>query len=133
MEGGLVWRQRLQINAATVQTLTVDATGGTFTLTYKGQTTAAIAEAATAAAVDAALELLSTIGTGGVVVTGSAGGPYTITLSDSLGIHELITTDATLLTGGAGTAVITVPVDTTAGPTQAEFDAAFPSVRFINE
>lgn len=93
-----------------VVTLTIDATGGTFTLTFGGQTTAAIAENATAATVQAALEALSTIGAGNVQVVGSAGGPYTIIFRGSLGRQDVgaITTDATLLTGGASTATVAV-------------------------
>lgn len=101
-------------NASEVQTLTIDATGGTFTLTFDGETTAAIAEAATGATVQAALEALSNIEPGDVAVTGVAGGPHTITFGGRyLGENvPTITTDATSLTGGAGTAVIAV---TTAG------------------
>lgn len=68
-----------------VQTVTITGTptGGTFTLTFNGATTAAIAYNATAAAVDTALELLSTIGTNGVTVAGGPGPgtPYTVTFS----------------------------------------------------
>lgn len=54
------------------QTLTITGTptGGTFTITYAGQTTAAIAYNATAATVQAALVALSNIGAGNVVCTG---------------------------------------------------------------
>lgn len=45
-------------------------TGGTFTLTIDGETTAAIDFDADAASVQAALEALSTVGSGGVTVTG---------------------------------------------------------------
>lgn len=48
-------------------------TGGTFTLTLGAQTSAPIAWNATAAQVQAALELVSTIGVGNVIVTG---GPF---------------------------------------------------------
>ncbi len=68
-------------NANTVYTVTVDATSGTYKLTFNGIQTAAIAEAALASAVQTALEGLANISnTSGtdVVVTGSAGGPYTI-------------------------------------------------------
>lgn len=51
-------------------------TGGTFTLTFDGATTAAIAYNAAAAAVQAALEALPNIGAGGVVC---AGGPLPAT------------------------------------------------------
>ncbi|MGZ3677032.1 MAG: P22 phage major capsid protein family protein [Ktedonobacterales bacterium] len=65
-----------------VQTLTINGTptGGTFTLTYAGQTTAAIAYNASAAAVESALWALSSIGTGFARVSGAAGGPYTVVL-----------------------------------------------------
>jgi hypothetical protein len=52
-----------------VQTLTIDATGGTFTATFSGQTTAALAYNLRASALQAALEALSSIGSGNVKVT----------------------------------------------------------------
>lgn len=55
-----------------VVTITGTPTGGTFTLTYSGQTTSAIAYNATAATVQAALEALSNIGTGNVAASGGA-------------------------------------------------------------
>lgn len=67
-----------------VQKVTVtDATGGTFTLSFGGKTTAGIAYNAPAKVVGEALEALTTIGAGGVTVTGEAGGPYTVTFSGS--------------------------------------------------
>jgi hypothetical protein len=68
-----------------VQTITLaDAAGAdTFTLTFSGQTTSALDDDATAAAVQAALEALSNLVPGDVVVTGSAGGPYTVTFGGS--------------------------------------------------
>jgi hypothetical protein len=76
------------------------ATGGTFTLTFNGQTTAAIAFGATAAAVKAALELLSTIGTGNVAVSGANGGPWTVTFQAALERTALqLTASGTSLTG----------------------------------
>lgn len=54
------------------------ATGGTFTLTFDGQTTGNIAYDASAATVETALEALSNIDSGDVDVTGSAGGPWTV-------------------------------------------------------
>lgn len=53
--------------------LTGGPTGGTFTLTWSGQTTAGIAHNATASAVQTALEALSNVEPGDVTVTGSAG------------------------------------------------------------
>lgn len=92
---------------SSVWVLTIDATGGTFTISvdFEGQgvqTTAAIAEAATAAAVQTAVRLLSNVGTA-VSVTGSAGGPYTLTAADDQ--YMVVTASGASLTGGAGTAV----------------------------
>ncbi len=53
--------------------LTGSPTGGTFTLTFGANTTAGIPWNATAAQVQAALELLASIGTGNVLVTGGPG------------------------------------------------------------
>ena len=51
--------------------------GGSFTLTLDGQTTVAIVYNATAAQVQAALESLSTVGTGNVLVTTTQDGSFT--------------------------------------------------------
>ena len=47
-----------------------NATGGTFTLTFNGQTTAPLAWNATAAQVDAALEALSNVGANNIQTSG---------------------------------------------------------------
>lgn len=99
--------------------IAVDATGGTFTITFRGTATAAIAFNATAAAVQAALELNPEIDVGDVIVTGgpgAAGGatPYVITFGgqyDGQDVAGAFTTGVGSLTGGAGTAAVT----TTAG------------------
>lgn len=68
-----------------VQTVTITGTSGSFTLTYKGQTTASIAYGASGATVEAALQALSTIGTGMARVSpyDSTNKVYTIVLYDS--------------------------------------------------
>jgi hypothetical protein len=86
---------------ATTVILTVDATGGTFTLTVSAQTTSALAEDATAATLETAIELLSTVTV--ATVTGAAGGPWTITVDSSV-TASTFTADGTSLTGGASTA-----------------------------
>ncbi len=90
------------------QTITVDATGGTYTLTFDGQTTGAIAENAAAGAVQSALEALTNIAVGDVIVTGADGGPYTVTFGGALAGTDVaqMTGDGTNLTGGAGTVTI---------------------------
>ena len=67
------------------------AASGTFTLTYSGQTTAAIAYNASAATVDTELEALSNIAVGDVGVTGSAGGPWTVTFTGALAATNVVT------------------------------------------
>ena len=90
-----------------VQSITVDAAGGTFTATFEGQTTSAIAFDADAATVELALEALSNIGVGEATCAGTLAGGMTITFSGALGASPRteITCNAGSLTGGAGTAV----------------------------
>jgi hypothetical protein len=103
----------VQLSTNEVQSITVDAAGGTFTITYSGQTTTAIAYNAAASAVQSALEALSNIGVGDVSVTGgpgSAGGatPYFIEFRKTLGQTNVaaVTTGVGSLTGGAATAAV---------------------------
>jgi hypothetical protein len=97
-----------------VQRLVVAATGGTFTLTYSGQTTSALAYNANAAAVQAALEALSNLAPADVVVSGGPGDsdgstPYVLTFGGTLAETDvaLITTNSGSLTGGAHSATVT--------------------------
>lgn len=85
------------LHPPTKATITGTPTGGTFTLTYGGDTTAAIAYNAAASAVESALEALDSIVSGSITVTGSAGGPYTIV---GLGDDSELTADGASLTGG---------------------------------
>ncbi len=66
-------------------------TTGTFTLTYGGQTTAAIQYDATAAAVETALEALSTIGAGNVEVTATvAAGAGNLSVANNVYTVEFV-------------------------------------------
>lgn len=89
-----------------VQELTIDATGGTFTISLGSEETGDIAFDADATAIQTAIEGLAQIGTGNVAVTGS--GPFTITFQGDRAnlAFPLLTTDATSLTGGGTSAVI---------------------------
>ena len=124
-----------------VQTLAVTGTptGGTFTLTFKGQTTAPIAYNAASTAVDSALEALSTIGAGNVVCAGGPlpGSPVTVTFAGALAASDqpLITANGASLTGGStpaaavtqttpGTAIGTLTM-TAAGWTPDQFEGAW--------
>lgn len=90
-------------------TITGTPTGGNFTLTFNGQTTANIAYNANAAAVVSALEGLSNIGSGEVTASGGAlpGTPVVITFAGTLaGANQpLMTANAAGLTGGTSPAV----------------------------
>lgn len=93
-----------------VQTVTVDATSGTYKLAFMGRETAAIAENASAATVKAALELGTNLNEGDITVTGSAGGPYTITFVGpdyaNKNVDALVATSIDLA-GGTGVSVAT--------------------------
>lgn len=96
-----------------VQTVTITGapTGGTFTLTYSGQTTAAInwnAPATGAGSVQTALQALSNIGAGNVTVTGGPGPatPYVVTFTGTLKDTNVVQMTATgSFTGGTSPAV----------------------------
>lgn len=106
----------LKLNRVT-QYVTVNATGGQFKLTYAGQTTADIAYNATAGTVQTALEALSTIDPGDIVVTGGPGGsggttPYLVTFIGRYAAAALPITGAngtTPLSGG-GASISVIPV-----------------------
>lgn len=83
-------------------TITGGPSGGTWTFSVGGQTTAGITPSATSTAVRSAIEALPNVGPGKVTVTGSSGGPWTISLS---GVTGTPTVDGTGLTGGTTPAV----------------------------
>jgi hypothetical protein len=106
-----------------------DATGGTFTLTYGGATTAAIAYNATAATVKTRLEALASVGAGNVVVTGNAGGPWTVTFGGTLAGSQAAITGSGALLEGAG-ATLTIAQRAAIYNTMARDGAAFPMALF---
>ena len=84
-------------------------TGGTYTLSYGGQTTTALAYNAAPATVQAALAALSSIGAGNVTVSGTAGSSYTVNL----------TVATSTLTGSSAMTNSTTPVSTVSSSTGA--------------
>ncbi len=90
------------------QELTIDATGGTYALSYEGEPSSAVAFDATAAEVQAALEAIAQLGPGNVSVSGSAGGPYDIEFEGSKADTDVseLSADPTNLTGGAQSATV---------------------------
>src|SRR4051812_5793680 len=102
-----------------VQTLTITGTptGGTFKLAFRSVSTATIAYNATSAAVQAALEAISTIGTGNVICAGGPlpASPVTITFQGQLaGSNQpLLTVNSAAFT--AGTTPAATVTETTPG------------------
>lgn len=83
-------------------------TGGTFTLTVGGETTAAIAYDATAAQVLAALELLVNVEAGDIVVTGGPGGTADLVITwVGRGNQPNITLTGSVTGGGSYAATVT--------------------------
>ena len=89
--------------------ITGTPTGGTFTLTYRGLTTAAIVYNAAASAVQSALRALANIGSTGVTCTGGAlpGTPVVVEFTGPLANTDvyMLTADGAGLTGGTSPAV----------------------------
>ncbi len=85
------------------------ASGGTFDLTFAGQTAAANTWNITAANLQTALEGLSTIGSGNILVTLVSAGIYNLEFVRALGQTNVaaVTGDFTSLTGATGAAATT--------------------------
>jgi hypothetical protein len=112
-----------QTNEVQTATVTGGPTGGTFTLTWSGQTTAPIAYNATAAAVEAALEALSNLSPADVTVTGANGGPFTVTFGGAQTGTDVaaMTASGAGLTGGT-TPGVTIATATAGGANPAASD-----------
>lgn len=85
--------------AAGSKSLTITATGGTYTLSVGAAKTADLNFDATATEIKTALEGLAGVGAGKVTVTGS--GPFTISLDPA--VTGTLSITGTALTGGTGT------------------------------
>jgi hypothetical protein len=99
-----------EVQVATMSTAGGAATGGTFTLTFDGATTAPVAYNVSAADLQTALRAIPTINGANVGVTGSAGGPYTITFAGTLANKSVTLIQATtaLVTGPGSPYTMTV-------------------------
>lgn len=101
-----------------VETITVNAAGGTFTISHGEYTTEPIPYNATSGEVQSSLEELPSIGAGNVVVYGGPGAegggtPYTVVFVGSLGeqaITPLTTDRSSLKSGETGVSLATVVV-----------------------
>jgi trimeric autotransporter adhesin len=97
-------------------TLTGVPTGGTFTLTFAGQTTSALAFNASASTVQTQLRALSTIGAGNVNVTSDNGYLVEFVGTMAAANQALITGNGASLTGGSAQAVTVSTVTSSSGP-----------------
>jgi RHS repeat-associated protein len=88
-------------------TLTGSPTGGTFTLTFNGQTTSAIAYNASASSVQSAFQSLSSVGSGNALVASPTGSGWVIRFAGTLAgsVQASITGNGSGLTGGTNPAV----------------------------
>ncbi len=103
---------------------TPPATSGTFLLAFEGENTTALAHNATASAVQAALEALSTIGASNVVVTGFDGGPYTVDFAGTLvGPQATILGNSSLNQNDAAIVVLANIQGVDVTPTERKFSA----------
>ena len=102
----------MTVGANQVWGITSTATGGTVVYSYKGARTTALAFGATTAAVQTALQALSTVGAGNMLVTGTAAA-LVITAAGALAGQNLpnieMPASGMLLTGGTSTQTVTTP------------------------
>lgn len=106
------------VNEVQTVTITGTPTGGTFTLTFEGRTTAAIAYNANAAAVESALEALDNLAPADVGVSGGPGPgtPYVVTFTGArAGKDQPAITAAHAFTGGTSPTIAVT--ETTKGVT----------------
>ncbi|MHC4425035.1 MAG: flagellar hook-basal body complex protein [Planctomycetota bacterium] len=117
----LTWLNTNEGTAAVseVQTVTLstapdnDPDGGTFTLTYGGETTSSLAWDATAVQIEAALEALSTVNSGDITVSAPIDNAVTFTFANTLDDVGLVTINSSLTDGGV--AVTASVAETTTG------------------
>lgn len=111
-----------------LQTVTITGapTGGTFTLTFGGNTTSALNWNATASQVQTALQALASIGSGNALVTGGPGPatPYVVQFTAGKGLtNQASMTAAPSFTGGSSPSVNIV--ETQAGGTWATISSGY--------
>lgn len=95
-----------------------DASGGTFTVTYNGNTSSAIAYDATSGELETGLETITGISAGDVSARGPEGGPWSVEFTGNLAAQdvELMSGSGASLTGGNTPAATKSSVTTAVGP-----------------
>lgn len=102
---GVSGTYRRQGNRVQVVTITGTPTGGSFTLSYGGSTSADLAFSAAASTVQTAVRALNPT-LSGATVSGSAGGPYTITIGVAGVASSPFRADGSGLTGGTAASAV---------------------------
>ncbi|WP_136244760.1 hypothetical protein [Mycobacterium intracellulare] len=96
--------QPSQVQGDTVQVVSFGTpSAGSAVLNFGGQSTTSVAYNATASTVQTDMQALSNVGAGNATVTGSTGGPYTITFASSVVPTPTPITITSSLTGGTPT------------------------------
>lgn len=118
-------------------TLTGPPNGGTFALGFRGAATGQLAYNITAGNLQTALQALSTIGSGNATVSGSAGGPYTVTFASALAATDVpaLAADGSQLQSAGGNADVQVDVVTRGSAAEATQNVAgilFDTVEFAD-
>ena len=114
----LVTSQSYDADAVQDVSLTGSPTGGTFTLTFGGDTTSAIADNASASTMQTDLAALASVGSGNVTVTEAYGGGWEVRFMGSLaGKYQNQLTATSSLTGGTspGVSIKTISLGGDAG------------------
>ena len=129
VNSGSIQVTTLQQGAAAVnevQTITASGTpsGGTWTISFNGATTSALAHTANAATVQTALQLLPTVGSGGITVAGGALGTAAFTLTFAGGLaganQPAVTVDTSSLSGASVTVTVTTTTEGSAGASEVQ-------------
>jgi DNA-binding beta-propeller fold protein YncE len=91
-----------------VQSLTLLAEGGTFSLSFEGEPSPEVPFNASAAEIQAALEAIAAIGAGNVAVTGPAAGPFSIEFTGALAATDVaeLSPEPANLTGAKPSATV---------------------------
>jgi hypothetical protein len=99
----------IEAGVSEVQTMTLTTPVGNLLPVFMGQTGAGVASPYTAAALQTSLRALSTVGSDGITVTGSNGGPFTMTFGGRWAEYNAPAITATLSTSGTAAVVETTP------------------------
>lgn len=107
------------VNERVIVSLGQEVSGGTFTLTHSGNTTSNIAANATAATLDSAMEALTHLSPGDILVSGNPSGPWTIEFTGNLASTDVgaVTASGDELIGGVSPSISIESATEPTGPT----------------